>query len=96
MSRFLTSPGLFRKIWSLLYVSFAKETYNFKEPNSRSHPIAGLNPQESYILTKLYSCKEFHHDISANSGSASQNSRSIPSSRVHCIYFVFLNTQGPQ
>ena len=28
-----------RRISSLLYVSFAKETYNIKEPTTRSHPI---------------------------------------------------------
>ena len=31
--------GLFCRIWSLLQGSFAKETYNFKEPTNRSHPI---------------------------------------------------------
>ena len=31
--------GLFRRISSLLYVIFAEETCNFKEPISRSHPI---------------------------------------------------------
>ena len=31
--------GLFYRISSLLQGSFAKETYNFKEPTNRSHPI---------------------------------------------------------
>jgi len=31
--------GLFCRILSLLWVSFAKETYHFKEPTNRSHPI---------------------------------------------------------
>jgi len=31
--------GLFCRIRSLLQGSFAKETYNFREPNKRSHPI---------------------------------------------------------
>ena len=31
--------GLFCRISSLLYGSFAKETYDFKEPTNRSHPI---------------------------------------------------------
>ena len=39
ISRLLKNIGLFCRISSLLQVSFAKETYNFKEPTSRSHPI---------------------------------------------------------
>ena len=31
--------GLFCKIISLLWGSFAKETYNFIDPTNRSHPI---------------------------------------------------------
>jgi len=43
-SRLLQIIGLFGRIQSLLYGSFAKETYNCKEPTSHSHPIgfAGL------------------------------------------------------
>jgi len=40
ISRLLKITGLFCRISSLVFVSFAKETYNFKEPTSRSHPIA--------------------------------------------------------
>jgi len=39
ISRLLKIVGLFCRIQSLLQGSFAKETYNFKEPTSRSHPI---------------------------------------------------------
>jgi len=39
MSRLLKIIGLFRRISSLLKDSFAKETYNFKAPTNRSHPI---------------------------------------------------------
>jgi len=39
-SRLLKIMGLFCRISSLLKGSFAKETYNFKEPTNRSHPIA--------------------------------------------------------
>jgi len=39
ISRLLKIISLFCRISSLLYGSFAKETYNFKEPTSRSHPI---------------------------------------------------------
>jgi len=39
ISRLLRIMGLFCRIQSLLQGSFAKETYNFKEPTNRSHPI---------------------------------------------------------
>jgi len=39
ISRLLKITGLFCRISSLLQGSFAKETYNFKEPTNRSHPI---------------------------------------------------------
>jgi len=37
MSRLLKIIGLFCRIASLLYGSFAKETYNFKEPTNHRH-----------------------------------------------------------
>ena len=39
ISRLLKIIGLFCRIQSLLQGSFAKETYDFKEPTIRSHPI---------------------------------------------------------
>ena len=39
ISRLLETIGLFCRISSVLYGSFAKETYNFKEPSNRSHAI---------------------------------------------------------
>jgi len=39
ISRLLTIIGLFCRMWSLLQGSFAKETYNLKEPTNHSHPI---------------------------------------------------------
>jgi len=41
MSRLLKIKiiGLFCRIWSLLWGSFAKETYVFRESTNRSHPI---------------------------------------------------------
>jgi len=39
ISRLLKIIGLFCRISSLLYGSFAKETYNCKKPTNRSHPI---------------------------------------------------------
>ena len=38
-SRLLKIVGVFCTISSLLQSSFAKETYDFKEPTNRSHPI---------------------------------------------------------
>ena len=40
ISRLLKITGLFCRISSLLKGFFAKETYNFKEPTTRSHPIS--------------------------------------------------------
>jgi len=42
ISRLLQIIGLFCRILSLLQSSFATETYNFKEPTNRSHPIHNL------------------------------------------------------
>ena len=39
ISRLLKIIGLFCRIGYLLWGSFTKETYNFKEPTNRSHPI---------------------------------------------------------
>jgi len=39
ISRLLWIIGLFTEYRSLLWGSFAKETYNFMEPTTRSHPI---------------------------------------------------------
>ena len=40
--RLLKIAGLFCRIQSLLQGSFAEETYNFKEPTNRSHPIVSV------------------------------------------------------
>jgi len=40
ISRLLKIVGLFCRISSVLYGSFAKETYHFREPTDGSHPIA--------------------------------------------------------
>ena len=53
VSRLLKIIGLFCRISSVLYGSFAKETYHFKEPTSRSHPISKIK------ITKdihIYAC----------------------------------------
>ena len=50
MNRFLKIVGLFCRISSLIEDSFAKETYNFKEPTNRSHPI----PSKTLIGSRLF------------------------------------------
>jgi len=52
ISRLLKITGLFCRISSLLQGSFAKETYNFKEHTSRSHPIPPM-----YILLYISPCE---------------------------------------
>jgi len=45
--------GLFCRILSLSWVSFAKETYHFKEPTNRSHPISGGHAAEKSTAAVL-------------------------------------------
>jgi len=63
ISRLLKIIGLLCRISSLLYISFAKETYNFKEPTSRSHPIAALwlTDKAKSFLTLLSSPATHRH-----------------------------------
>ena len=42
LSSLLQILGLFCRISSLLLGSFAKETFNFKEPTDRNHPITNI------------------------------------------------------
>ena len=51
-SRLLEITGLFCRISSLLYGSFVKETYRFKEPTNRSHTIQQFTDVE-YETRKL-------------------------------------------
>jgi len=52
ISRLLKMIGLFCRILSLLWVSFAKETYHFKEPTNRSHPMCDF----STVCVRVYVC----------------------------------------
>ena len=67
ISRLLKIIGLFCRIASLLQGSFAKETYNFKEPTNRSHPIVapGSSPRQQprgtphsqiFMVSEPYMC----------------------------------------
>jgi len=47
----LSMIGLFWRISSVLQGSFAKETYNFKEPTNRSHPI--VNSRYKFWLSRI-------------------------------------------
>ena len=59
ISRLLKMIGLFCTILSLLWVSFAKETYHFKEPTSGSHPISCQDTQELPIVSISLSLSHF-------------------------------------
>ena len=50
ISRLLKSLGLFRRIYSLLQGSFAKETCNYKEPTNRCHPIPESKTREIDVV----------------------------------------------
>jgi len=54
ISRLLKMIGLFCRKSSVLYGSFAKETYNFTEPTNRSHPIPdsviNATPMIKYVV----------------------------------------------
>jgi len=55
MSRRLKITGLFCRLSSLLQGSFAKETYNFKEPTNRNHPVYILAfVWESHLNVYMY------------------------------------------
>ena len=65
-SRLLSMIGIFCRISSLYLGSFAKETYNFKEPTNHSHPTPSymhctlisekydVNVADSYHVNVLY------------------------------------------
>jgi len=71
VSRLFRIIGLFCRISSLLYGSFAKETYNFKEPTNRSHPIAekrqntrkGKRWKEKERETRIERGREIHSRV---------------------------------
>ena len=58
-SRLLKIIGLFCRISSLLKGSFAKETYNFKEPTNRSHRESlanGVNSIQKDSWCSVWQC----------------------------------------
>jgi len=55
VSRIDKITGLFCRIYSLLWGSFEKETYNFIDPTKLSHPIKRMLPGE--MQEWLLSCK---------------------------------------
>ena len=55
ISRLLKITGLFCRTSSLLQGSFAKETYNFKEPTNRSHPIVSASLEAKACFLCLFS-----------------------------------------
>jgi len=57
ISRLLKIMGLFCRISSLLYGSFAKETYDFKEPTNRSRPIQCIDKGKTSVRCRQVFCK---------------------------------------
>jgi len=70
ISGLLKMIGLYCRILSLLYGSFAKETYNLEEPTDRSHPIlhraSRRDIRESW-LSHMYSYTHSHVSSSTHS-----------------------------
>ena len=60
ISRLLKRLGLFCRMQSLSQGSFAKETYNFKESNDPSHPIA---PSLVLYLRQISAEEQILHEI---------------------------------
>ena len=54
ISRLLETIGLFCRLSSLLQGSFARETYNFKEPTHRSHPIYIYHTHILHMHTSIH------------------------------------------
>jgi len=82
ISRLLKITGLFGEIWSLLWGSFAKQTYHVKEPTDRSHPIAFNMADSTYngLLPRHPSNRERHITLSRFDGGGKQHIVSGPSS----------------
>ena len=59
ISRLLKIIGLFCRISSLFKGSFAKETYNFKEPTNGSHPITV--PEQRLIRRMSHGTRKLSH-----------------------------------
>jgi len=53
MSRLLKITGLFCRISYVLQGSFVKETYDFKEPTNRSHPILSRGKKSLYGVATI-------------------------------------------
>ena len=67
ISRLLKIIGLFCRISSLLQGSFAKETYNLKEPTNHSHPITIQDTHDlcDICVTHVIAC-EYTENIYTN------------------------------
>ena len=69
ISRLLKIIRLFCRIPSLLQGSFAKETYNFKEPTNRSHPIGSFENKTGHLMEfTCLSSESFHECVVLYSG----------------------------
>ena len=60
MSRLHKITGLFCRISSILQGSFAKETYHFKEPTNRSHPISHPRMSRASFIHDFFLNHSYH------------------------------------
>ena len=63
ISRLLKLIGLFCRISTLLWGSFAKETYTCKEPTNRSHPICSRRLQQSALQHNTICNRAIQHSV---------------------------------
>jgi len=83
----LKITGLFCRISSLLQGSFAKETYNFKEPTHRSHPI--------FVRTHTHTHTRRHtHAHTPQIASHSNCTYSLHLTTTHCNTLKHTATHG--
>jgi len=89
MSRLLKILGLFCRISSLLQGSFAKETYNFKAPTHRSHPILVLTfCSVSILLPTSSNCMDTRPHCYLHTVCGSTVSESHSLNVVYKIYYT--------
>ena len=64
ISRLFEIIGLFCRLSSLLSGSFAKETYNLKEPTNRSHPVSASRKDSFKETLCLKNCRHLRTSVS--------------------------------
>jgi len=83
ISRLLKIIGLFCRIWSLLQGSFAKETYNFKEPTNCSYPI------HIYMVYMAKYLATYKHTHTLAHTHAHTHTHSLSLSHTHYLLYIY-------